>query len=393
MKVVLLLYCLAFPVMAGHAQGSPARTTIVVLGVSHSAQLVAESYQPAMFRAFFDRVKPAAFAIERSPEQFARNDHYEFTYEIQYLTLPYARSHSIPTHPIDWYPSLDDQLLGFGLDVDAPPILRPAKGFQGFLSFPDSSSLRETLFYADAATYAAEQRKWYETVPEQAARDLPRRLFLYRTFMQARRIRQAAALHRGQTLLVVIGSMHKDEIERILRDDPAIAIVQPTSFGAPGPDEMQRAIQDSDRLAIASFNLLGVQSATGVVDWAWLRRIVDGLNPSPESSLLKTRLAVLTGAMSAERAAAAYASIARDAGDATFQWTGVKDRRRIDSYFDPFGGLTVAGRAMLEEARERYKAKDVSGADAIRARVRSVLAPAMQAQLDGYWTAFVVGMK
>lgn len=376
------------------AQRSPAPTTVVVLGVSHTAQLVAESYQPAWFRAFYDRVKPAAFAIERSPEQFARNDHYEFTYEIQYLTLPYARAHGIPTHPVDWYPSLDDQLLGFGIDVDAPPLLRAKSGFQGFLTFPDSSSLRETFFYADAPAYAAEQRRWYDVVPEQVSRDMPRRLFLYRTFMQARRIRQAAALYRGRTLLVVIGSMHKDEIERILRDDPGITIVQPNTLGAPTAADVQRAIHDDDRYAIASFNLLGMQSGTGVVDWAWLRRVVDALpQDSPEATLFRTRLAVLTGAMPAERAASAYAAIVRNAGDATFHWTGVKDRRRLDSFLDPFGNLGVAQRASLEEARERYKLKDAAGGDAIRARLRNALAPAMQAQLDGYWAEFVVGMK
>lgn len=394
MKLVALLCSLTWAATAGHAQGSAPRTTVVVLGVSHSAQLVAESYQPAWLRAFYDRVKPDAFAIERSPEQFARNDHYEFTYEIQHLTLPYARSRGIPTHPVDWYPSTDDELLGFGMHIEAPPILRPARGFQGFLTFPDSASLRETLFYADAPAYAAEQREWYDAVPEQWARDLPRRLFLYRTFMQARRIRHAASLHRGKTLLVVIGSMHKDDIERILRDDPTLTIVQPSSFGAPDADQVQRAIEDDDRFAIASFNLLGMQSSTGVVDWGWLRRVVDALpKATAEVTLLRTRLAVLTGAMSPERAATAYAAIARDAGDASFRWTGVKDRRRLDSWFDPFGNLDVAKRALVEEARERYKMKDSARGDALRLRLRNALAPSMQAQLDGYWMEFVVAMK
>src|SRR5262245_6906296 len=58
------------------------KTRLVILGVSHSQQLVAESYQPAVFRAFFDRVKADAIGIERSPDELARNDHYEFTYEI-----------------------------------------------------------------------------------------------------------------------------------------------------------------------------------------------------------------------------------------------------------------------------------------------------------------------
>ena len=123
----------------------PPKTRVVVLGVSHSAQLVADSYQPAVLRAFIQRLRPAAIAFERSPEQYARNDHYEFTYEIQYLTLPYARELGIPVHPIDWYPPVDDQLLGFGVDLDLPPIVRPGTGFQAFLSFPDSAALHRSF--------------------------------------------------------------------------------------------------------------------------------------------------------------------------------------------------------------------------------------------------------
>jgi hypothetical protein len=40
-------------------------TKVVLLGVKHSAQLVAGSYQPAMFRAFMDRVNPLAICVAR----------------------------------------------------------------------------------------------------------------------------------------------------------------------------------------------------------------------------------------------------------------------------------------------------------------------------------------
>ena len=65
----------------------PPRTRLVVLGVDHSAQLVSESNSPGMLSAFFDRVKPDVICIERPPEQAARGDHYEFTYEIQGVVL------------------------------------------------------------------------------------------------------------------------------------------------------------------------------------------------------------------------------------------------------------------------------------------------------------------
>src|SRR5687768_3197498 len=85
--------------------------SVVILGVSHSAMLVSESASPAVLRAFIGRVKPDAICIERPPEQFARNSHYEFTYEIQQIAVPYAREHDMALCPFDWMPSVDDQML------------------------------------------------------------------------------------------------------------------------------------------------------------------------------------------------------------------------------------------------------------------------------------------
>jgi hypothetical protein len=126
------------------------KTKIVILGVGHSPQLVAEGYQPAVFRAFFDRVKPDAICIERAPQEFARNDYYEFTYEQQYLTVPYAKEHRIPLYPIDWLPTAEDTLLAYNIsDLERPPFVRPKAGFQGFISFTDKADLSLDLFHAE----------------------------------------------------------------------------------------------------------------------------------------------------------------------------------------------------------------------------------------------------
>ena len=79
--------------MAEHAH--PA--TLVILGVvEHSAQLVAESYQPAVFRAFFQRVQPDVICVERSPQEFLRGDYYEYSYELQHVAVPFARGGDTP---------------------------------------------------------------------------------------------------------------------------------------------------------------------------------------------------------------------------------------------------------------------------------------------------------
>ncbi|WP_438876482.1 hypothetical protein, partial [Bacillus cereus group sp. Bc253] len=76
-------------------------------------------------------------------------------------------------------------------------------------------------------------QKWAAEPAPRADRDLPRRLYLYRTYMQAQRIRAIAHKRRGQTVLVVVGHFHKPDIEAILQHDPTIELVPATSVGRP----------------------------------------------------------------------------------------------------------------------------------------------------------------
>ena len=109
------------------------------------------------------------------------------------------------------------------------------------------------------------------------------------------------------------------------------------------------------RVAIASFNLLGAQAGTGNVDWPWIARVLDALErerEDPETRLLRTRHARLTGRIDASAAAERYRAIAADpAARAMPTWNGVLDRSRADSYFDPFGNLRTDQRARGTGAR------------------------------------------
>lgn len=392
--VLALLSWFAVPVGAAHLGAAPPDTTrVVVLGVDHSTQLVSEAQQPAALRAFFDRVAPDGIAVERPPEEFSRGDHYEFTYEIQYIAVPYARERRIPLHPIDWIPPKEDMLLGWGVDLEALPFVR--RGWQGFVSFPDGAVLEQPLFFADTEEDRAKRREQFGTPWEPASRDLARRMFWYRTYMQARRVALAAAEHRGGTLLVVVGANHKDDIERILSSDPRIEIVQPSSYGVPTAEEVAAATRTKDLYAIATFNVLGVQARTGVVAWEWVDRVLDALaraepGETPELRLLRTRAAVLRGGLEPAAALREYAAI-RDAAPeaARFTWDGVKDRSRVDSYFDPFGNLTVRQRAALEMAREHYRLGDVAAGDAIRDELAGALGATARMQFMAYWPEYV----
>ncbi|MBY8821534.1 hypothetical protein [Sphingomonas colocasiae] len=365
-----------------------APTRVIVLGVEHAAQLVAKGDQPGALAAFATALAPDAICIERAPEQFARGDHYEFTYEIQGILLPLAAETGVDICPFDWMPPVEDQKLALGLDLETPPEIRPQSGFRGFLSFPDPAILKRDLFDADRAETTGQTRRWAGTAAPRADRDFPRRLYLYRTFMQARRIRAAAARHPGGTVLVVVGQFHKPDIEAILRDDPAIALVQPSSLPRPSPDEVARATSQAHRAAILSFNLLGVQGEGGTVDWPWVGAVLDAFeagSPGPEARLYRIRYRQLTKAAALAEAIAAYRALARDPGASVMPvWNGAKDPARIDSYFDPFGNLSIAQRAGVELARcLAANGKRRDAADEL-ARVRADLPDGKARQLDGY---------
>jgi hypothetical protein len=261
---------LLLPSFAAIAYAGETTTSVIVLGVDHSTQLVARGDQPAALDAFLERAKPDAICVERAPDAFARNDFYEFTYEVQSVVLPYAQRNRIDLCPVDWEPPREDQLLGFGIDLEMVPELRPTKGFQQFLSFPPAT-LQRRLLDADNPDNLSRVVQWAAQPAAKAADDLPRRLYLYRTYMQAKRLAHAAKARPGGTVVLVVGEFHKRDIEAILAGDPAIELVQPSTVGEPTADEVARHDRREYRLAIAAFNLLGVQAQTGNVDFAWLR--------------------------------------------------------------------------------------------------------------------------
>ncbi|MBB4654169.1 hypothetical protein GGR73_000668 [Xanthomonas sp. F14] len=397
MKARLLL--LALLGICAHADAAPSgedqkTTRVVVLGVDHAAQLIAPNDSPAILTAFLRRVKPDAICIERSPEAFARNDYYEFTYEVQDVIVPFARSNGIDLCPIDWEPPTDDARLGFGMDLDAVPEVRPVTGFQQFLVFNQPSQLTRTLFHADDPKNVAKVTQWAATPTNKTKDDLPRRLYLYRTFLQAKRLAAAAKAHVGGTVLLVVGEFHKRDIEAILADEVGIEIIQPSSLGAPTREESIAAERSDYWFAIASFNLLGIQSTTGNIDFAFVRRAVAELrrlHDTPETALLTTRLDLLEKRIRPQDAIKRYRSIAASAGDRPFSWTGVLDPTRVDSYFDPFGNVEVGQRALIEAARELSSLGDHREVEYIHDQIAPKLEPLKGRQFETYWKRYIAG--
>ncbi|KAF2514874.1 hypothetical protein [Flavobacterium foetidum] len=333
------------------------KAKVVVLGVGHSVQLVNFGQQPAAIRAFVERVKPSGICVERSPEEFSKNDFYEFTYEQQYVLLPYAKQKSIPLHPIDWIPSENDMDLAFGIkDLEVPAFTRQKSGFLGFTVFTEKNDFDADLYFADKQSYRDSIASWYETNPEKTSFDFPRRLFLYRTFLQARRIQKVLENYKeSDTVLVVIGAFHKNDIEKNLKEN-GYEILQPSSFGTITEKEIHDNFKKEDAFAILSFNLLGMQSYLGKVNTKLTEYAFEHLKDdnSAETAFLKIKYGLYQKKVSSKEAVSLYRSLLDNVGEQKFSWNGVKNKSRIDSYFDPFGNLSLKQRIILELARELF---------------------------------------
>lgn len=296
----------------------------------------------------------------------------------------------IAVFPFDWSPSKADQVLAFGRDLEAPPLVRPASAF---LTFPDAVALSRRLFWAEDR---AALERWDRFTRGEAANpraELARRLFLYRTALQARRVIAAAKARPGKTLLVIVGANHERDIEAAVRAEPELELVQAPDIGE--PTETAAAAFDSPRhaFAVLSFNLLGQQAQTQHVDLSWMEELIGSLRrTTPEVRLFQIRLSRLSGQADGRRSLEAYRRLLEGmAEDASFTWTGATDRTRLDSFFDPFGNLTVRQRVQLEIARELNGiGKRTQAARAIDGLGKE-LPRAMRAQLYSYWEQHVVG--
>lgn len=329
---------------------------VVILGVEHSSQLINSNHQPAVLRAFINKVNPSVICIERSPEEFSRNDFYEFTYEQQNVIIPYARQQKIPIYPIDWLPGPEDLKLAFGTDnLEVPSFTRNPSGFWGFTVFPDSTSFHKDFYFADDIKYPLSHKEWYATHPDKVNFDFARRLFLYRSFLQSKRIQLVLNnFSENDTVLVVIGAMHKYDIEKNLEGN-GFTLIKPKSYGTINTTEIDDNFDKKDAYAILNFNLLGMQYNLSKPNLELVEYAFDKIrnDTNSEKELYAIKFDLLNNNINSKSAIKRYKKLLDNPQSKNnFVWTGVKYKDRIDSYFDPFGNMTLNQRIRLELARE-----------------------------------------
>lgn len=385
----LLAAALAVPTQAADDEV----TAIVILGVEHGAQLLAEDYRPAVLRAWLERVAPDGIAVERHPDAFAAGDFYGFTTEIQDIVLPWARDRGVPLHPFDWEPSREELSLAFGFDLHATPLIRPIAGWGSFVGFPPGRIAGLSLFLGEDAAAREQVAAFAATPAPNVTGEMARRLFLYRTFMQARRIERAAALHRGGTLVVVVGAMHQPDLEELLGRMPGIILVPASDYGLPSHAEIERHETARDLVALAWVNLFSAHARQHPPDRAWMARVVERLEDvvgDAEFAILRLRLQEVLGETVPETALQLWLGLATTTpAEARPSWTGRIDAPRMDSDFDAFAGLTLRLRALHEASRVARNLGRQADAAALRDQVAAELGDVARMQYLGYWTRFV----
>lgn len=367
-------------------------TTVVILGVEHGAQLLAEQYRPAVLRAWLERVAPDGIAVERHPDAFAAGDFYGFTIEIQDIALPWARARGVPIHPFDWEPPREEMALAFGFDLQATPLIRPDAGWGGFIGYPTGRVAGMSLFLGEDPAARERVAAFAATPSANVTGEMARRLFLYRTFLQARRIEKAAAMHRGGTLVVVVGAMHQPDLESLLGRLPGISLVAASTFGHPTQDEMERQETASDLIATAWATLFSVHARREPPDHSWVARVVDRLEgtvPAEELAILRLHLDEFTGRTTPEMALDRWLDLGSTTPAAAGpSWTGRVDAPRIDSDFDAFAGLTLRQRALHEASRAARGLGRDANAAALRDQVAAELSDIARVQYLAYWERF-----
>lgn len=217
------------------------RESIFIIGVAHAPeQFRSDGFSPAHVRAALEAINPDVVGVESNPAWFEKGQFYRQTYEAQHLAVPWARERGIPLYGIDWIGDLGPdkdyaererleqvRLMRAALDKTD---LDPGDFEYGSWAWPRPSTApptgEETFLFLNGKEYARRTLDWIDAGREESGSAAE--------YMDLRDANIAASIaevvlkHPGNRFAIVIGAMHKADLERRLEERSLRVVTLPT---------------------------------------------------------------------------------------------------------------------------------------------------------------------
>ncbi len=241
--------------------------TILIIGVQHApGQFWSEKFSPAHIRATLEAFDPQVVGVESNPEWFAKGQFYKATYEAEHIAVPFARDKKISVYGIDWIGEKNYSQQGHALEVRAiKKILESSTvdsaqyryGLSSWNYQLPAQNNPELDFYALNGIETGEKNlKWIDEgkdkngSPQEYMEDRDNHIVDY--------ITAVADQHSGSRIAIVIGAMHKSDLERKLRAK---------GFKVIGPQQVGQSIPVSDGEKMD--DLLKAQDIAAILAESW----------------------------------------------------------------------------------------------------------------------------
>jgi len=389
-RVATLILLLSINALSLVKANESEKAEVVILGVSHSAQLFVQDYRPAILRGWLANASPDVIAVELTPSRFDSKNYYDFTYEIQGVVIPFANEFGIGLAPFDWEPAKKEGRLMFGFDLFHTPTIRPSRGWRSFLSFTgDESELVKHFYIGDQNSIRKRLEGWMDTPATSPQAEAARRLYLYRTFLQARNIEQIARNNLGKRIVVVVGYMHQPDLERVLASSEVVRLISPSEFSVPEAQTLKQYERNEDLYAIAWANLFSTHSELHGFDTEWIKNVlheIKGLDEGSEYKILKLKYEQRLSAEVSVSQLISWISLAESISlNDEPSWRGGISETRVDSDFEPFSALSLRQRAFHEAAIVACKLRELDELPQLKNQVIKTLSEERVKHYLEYW--------
>lgn len=346
---------------AQSAEAAPNRQeTILIIGVEHApGQFRSEKFSPAHIRATLEAFKPQVLGVESNPEWFANGQFYRSTYEAQHLAVPFARDNKIPVYGIDWIGNLREndyswrrhiEQVGNIKKVLESPITESTPYQYGLSSWSHQiageDSPERDFNVLNGSEYGEKSLKWIDE--GKSKKGSPQEYMEERDNHIVNYITSVANKHSGSRIAIIIGAMHKADLEHKLRLK---------GFRVTGPHSFARTVPFSDGEKMDE--LLKAQDIAAILAEAWDTTPQSGVSRERAERLLK-RLLELSDKDPKAKTWGEYFSARHKMLSGNFEAAG-KDFEKIVRRENPLGfplrsyswrhHLTVQQAALLESGR------------------------------------------